>query len=171
MDHKYMDWETHRLRRTALRGSACRADTEALSGLILWICSDGVGGKACVAMETLTDGALVLTESWAGLWNNISCFISLPLSSSCPFLSFHLSNVSLFVLFYSCSLWHSRNFVFLIWLQHFMARPLLSSAVLIISTISFSTSIRVSLVYLLWSIICVCDRLKCLRDKSVESSG
>lgn len=24
-------------------------------------------GEACVAMETLTDGVLVLTESWAGL--------------------------------------------------------------------------------------------------------
>lgn len=124
-------------------------------------------GRACVAMETLTDGALVLIESWAGLWNNISCFISLPLSSSCPFLSFHLSSVSLFVLF----TWKTKYRDFLIWLQHFMA-PLLSSAVFIISTISLSARIRVSLVYLLlWSIIRVLVRLKCPRDKPVYSSG
>lgn len=80
-------------------------------------------GKACVAMETLTDGALVLSESWAGLWNNISCFISLPLSSSCPIRSFLVSSVSLFVLFYSCSLWQSRYLGFLIWLQHSSDTP------------------------------------------------
>lgn len=150
MEHRYVvDWDTLQ----SWYWSSLRTN---LVNLLGW-----GRRKACVVMETLTD------ESWAGLWNNISLFIYLPLSSSCAFLSFHLSSVSLFVLFS----WQSRYLVFLIWLQHFMALPLLSCAVCIISTISFSAIIRVSLVYLLLrSIIHVLVRQKCPRDKPVYSS-
>lgn len=37
----------------------------SLSGLILWLCSHGVRGKAGVAMATPVDGAIELWERWA----------------------------------------------------------------------------------------------------------
>ncbi len=105
--------------------------------------------KACVAMETLTD------ESWAGLWNNISCFISLPLSFSVVSAVQRVTFCSIFSLPHLTPALYGTS------------SPLLCC----VSSISFSAA-SVSLVYLLlWSIIHVLVRQKCPRDKPVYSSG
>lgn len=136
MEYKYVDRDAQ-TRHTALRGSACRADTEALSGLILWICSDGVRGKPAQPWKPSLTEHLCSVRTGHGS-ETISAVLSL-----CLF-----PHPVLFCLFLSpmCHYLFSVT-VSIFGLTH-LTPALYDTPLFIISTISFSACIRMPLVYL-----------------------